>query len=297
MYPPRFPYNTQRPPPIQHQLQHHVPSQISAEEPVIPLYANSKSLHVSGLDQNCKIMKDKLNNHAGYGFVEFVDHDTATFAKENMDGRLVHGRELKVNWTYEASNTTETGNVYKLFVGGLHPEVNDDILYRHFKKFGSLTGARVLRNAQTGKSKGYGFISFSIKEDADNALEMMNGEKIEGRTIKVNWVTQNMTGRQGGTEAPPRSFDEVSNETTKTNCTVYVGNIPVGKGINEDMLRELFGEYGEIDDIRATKEKGYAFIRFINHDCATRAIMFLNGHNFLGSNIRCSWGREIPKPN
>ena len=148
------------------------------EEISTPQHANSKSLHVSGLDPrvdeqllkkifmlvghvvNCKIMKDKSNTHAGYGFVDYIDHTTAEFAKENMNGRMVYGRELKVNWTHE-NGPDSTINAFRLFVGGLHPEVTDEILFKHFRRFGQITDTRVLIDAKSGKSRGYGFVSFA----------------------------------------------------------------------------------------------------------------------------------------
>ena len=119
----------------------------------------------------------------------------------------------------------------------------------------------------------------------------MNGEKIEGRSVKVNYVNSTMKGP----EVPVRSYEEVSSETPKTNSTVYVGNLPIGKNVNEEVIKGVFTEYGEIESIRYVKEKGYAFIRYKNHDSATRAIMHLNGQTVQGSMIRCSWGHNNQK--
>ncbi|BFU25066.1 RNA-binding protein TIA-1, putative [Entamoeba histolytica HM-1:IMSS-B] len=294
-YPPRAPQLYQQRPPQQ--------SSTETTESSLPINANSKSVHVSGIHESvdeillgrifsivghvvsCKIMRDKSGVHAGYGFVEFVDSTTARFAKDNMDGRVVYGRELKVNWSYTAQQENQ-GN-YKIFVGGLQPEVNDDLLYKTFQKFGRVTDARVLKFTQTGKSKGYGFVTFIRKEDAETAMQMMNGEKLEGRNIKVNWVTSNIASK---TEQPKRSYDEINNETSSQNCTVYIGNIP--KNVESDDLKQLLAEYGSIEEVRLNKDKGYAFIKFSKHESATSAILMCNGKIINGSTLRCSWGRE-----
>lgn len=59
------------------------------------------------------------------------------------------------------------------------------------------------------------------------------------------------------------SFDEVYNQSSPSNCTVYCGaaNGALIGNICEDSVRNVFGEFGTIDEIRVFKEKGYAFVR------------------------------------
>ena len=61
--------------------------------------------------------------------------------------------------------------------------------------------------------------------------------------------------------AKPLTFDEVYNQSSPTNCTVYCGGIT--NGLSEDLLQRTFANFGAIQEIRIFKDKGYAFIRYV----------------------------------
>ncbi|XP_039116785.1 RNA-binding protein 42 [Dioscorea cayenensis subsp. rotundata] len=79
---------------------------------------------------------------------------------------------------------------FRLFCGDLGNEVNDDILSKAFARFPSFNMARVVRDKRTGKTKGYGFVSFANPTDLAAALKEMNGKYVGNRPIKLrksNW--------------------------------------------------------------------------------------------------------------
>uniref|UniRef100_A0A0D9XB23 RRM domain-containing protein n=1 Tax=Leersia perrieri TaxID=77586 RepID=A0A0D9XB23_9ORYZ len=81
-------------------------------------------------------------------------------------------------------------NDYRLFCGDLGNEVNDDVLSKAFSRFPSFNMARVVRDKRTGKTKGYGFVSFSNPTDLAAAIKEMNGKYVGNRPIKLrksNW--------------------------------------------------------------------------------------------------------------
>ncbi|PSS05017.1 RNA-binding protein [Actinidia chinensis var. chinensis] len=81
-------------------------------------------------------------------------------------------------------------NDYRLFCGDLGNEVNDDVLSKAFARFPSFNMAKVVRDKRTGKTKGYGFVSFSNPLDLAAALKEMNGKYVGNRPIKLrksNW--------------------------------------------------------------------------------------------------------------
>lgn len=61
--------------------------------------------------------------------------------------------------------------------------------------------------------------------------------------------------------AKPLTFDEVYNQSSPTNCTVYCGGLT--NGLTEELMQKTFAPYGTIQEIRVFKDKGYAFIRSI----------------------------------
>ncbi|XP_059659704.1 uncharacterized protein LOC132306358 [Cornus florida] len=81
-------------------------------------------------------------------------------------------------------------NDFRLFCGDLGNEVNDDVLSKAFSRFPSFNMARVVRDKRTGKTKGYGFVSFANITDLAAALKEMNGKYVGNRPIKLrksNW--------------------------------------------------------------------------------------------------------------
>lgn len=73
----------------------------------------------------------------------------------------------------------------KLFVGSLPWSITSDALRELFAQYGEITEAMVISDRMTGRSKGFGFVTFANEQDAQKALEM-DGKQIEGRTIVVN---------------------------------------------------------------------------------------------------------------
>ena len=82
------------------------------------------------------------------------------------------------------SNTSRA--LQKLYVGNLSWTTNEDALRGLFGKHGEIIDAFIVRDRLTGKSRGFGFIEFSSKSDADAALASLNGAQNEGRTLRVN---------------------------------------------------------------------------------------------------------------
>ncbi|KAI8007271.1 RNA-binding protein 42 [Camellia lanceoleosa] len=93
------------------------------------------------------------------------------------------------NWE-DPTLTEWPENDYRLFCGDLGNEVNDDVLSKAFSRFPSFNMARVVRDKRTGKTKGYGFVSFANPLDLAAALKEMNGKYVGNRPIKLrksNW--------------------------------------------------------------------------------------------------------------
>ncbi|KAL7423794.1 E3 ubiquitin-protein ligase pub1 [Cryptotrichosporon argae] len=159
---------------------------------------------VAGPVVSAKIIQDRNFHHGGlnYGFVEFADMRSAEQALATLNGRKLFDVEIRVNWAYQGQASREdTQHHFHVFVGDLSPEVNDDVLAKAFAAFGSLSEARVMWDMNSGKSRGYGFLSFREKADAEQAINTMNGEWLGSRAIRVNWANQKtQTGgaRSGG---------------------------------------------------------------------------------------------------
>ena len=74
----------------------------------------------------------------------------------------------------------------KLFVGGISWNTGDAELRQAFEAFGEVLEATVVTDRQTGRSRGFGFVSFSEDESATKAISEMDGTELDGRNIRVN---------------------------------------------------------------------------------------------------------------
>ena len=84
----------------------------------------------------------------------------------------------------------------KLYVGGLSWNTDSAGLEKAFASFGAIEEAKVVTDRETGRSRGFGFVTFANPEDAEKALTL-NGTQLDGRTITVS-VAREKTDRPGG---------------------------------------------------------------------------------------------------
>ncbi|KAJ7979181.1 putative Glycine-rich RNA-binding protein [Quillaja saponaria] len=85
----------------------------------------------------------------------------------------------------------------KLFVGGLSFGVDDQSLKDAFASFGDVVEARVITDRDTGRSRGFGFVNFSSDTSASTALSAMDGQDLNGRSIRVSYATDRPSGPRG----------------------------------------------------------------------------------------------------
>ena len=86
----------------------------------------------------------------------------------------------------------------KLYVGGLAYSVTDQELNDFFATEGKVTSAVVIKDRDSGQSKGFGFVEFEDDEEAKNAINTLNGKEINGRAIVVNEARPQEDRRSGG---------------------------------------------------------------------------------------------------
>jgi RNA recognition motif-containing protein len=73
-----------------------------------------------------------------------------------------------------------------IYVGNLSYKVSDQELQGVFEEFGEVTSAKVIKDRETGRSKGFGFVEMDNDEDAQTAIDELDGAEINGRAVKVN---------------------------------------------------------------------------------------------------------------
>ncbi|EFY85615.1 TIA1 cytotoxic granule-associated RNA binding protein [Metarhizium acridum CQMa 102] len=259
---------------------------------------NKRALYVGGLEQ--RVTEDVLRQ-----IFETTGH------VQNV--KIIPDKnEIRVNWAYQSntSNKEDTSSHFHIFVGDLSNEVNDDILLQAFSAFGTVSEARVMWDMKTGRTRGYGFVAFRDRSDAEKALSSMDGEWLGSRAIRCNWANQkgqpSIAQQQamqamGLTPTTPfghhqfpahgvGSYDVVLNQTPNWQTTCYVGNLTPYTTPND--VVPLFQNFGFVVESRFQADRGFAFIKMDTHENAAMAICQMNGYNVNGRPLKCSWGKD-----
>jgi RNA recognition motif-containing protein len=85
-----------------------------------------------------------------------------------------------------------------IYVGNLSYSVTEDALRDLFSNFGSVESVKIVNDTYSGKSKGFGFVEMSNKDEAQKAIDNLNGSDFEGRTMKVNEARPREERSSGG---------------------------------------------------------------------------------------------------
>jgi len=139
--------------------------------------------------------------HQGYGFCEFLTEVDAEYACKIMNQIKLWGKPIRVNKASSDKKQLDVGA--NLFIGNLDENVDERLLYDTFSAFGMMaTTAKIARDPGTGKSKGYGFVSYTDFEASDAAIESMNGQFLMNKAISVQYAfKKDGKGERHGTSA------------------------------------------------------------------------------------------------
>ncbi|RWS05863.1 RNA-binding protein 39-like protein [Dinothrombium tinctorium] len=144
------------------------------------------------------IIDNKTRRHKGIAYIEFYDINSVPLALA-LNGQKLCGHPIVIQPTQAEKNraaasasATQRGisGPMRLYVGSLHFNITEEMLKGIFEPFGRIEKIELQRDPETGRSKGYGFITFYDAEDAKKALEQLNGFELAGRPMKVNHVTE-----------------------------------------------------------------------------------------------------------
>lgn len=257
--------------------------------------------------EGCKLIK---KDKSSYGFVDYFDRRSAALAIVTLNGRHLFGQPIKVNWAYASSQREDTSGHFNVFVGDLSPEVTDATLFACFSVYPSCSDARVMWDQKTGRSRGFGFVSFRNQQDAQSAINDLNGKWLGNRQIRCNWAAKGATSGDEKQSSDSKSVVELTNGTSedgqeKSNedapennpqyTTVYVGNLsPEVTSVDLHRHFHALGA-GTIEDVRVQRDKGFGFVRYSTHPEAALAIQMGNARILCGKPVKCSWGSK-PTP-
>jgi len=122
----------------------------------------------------------------------------AAGAASERVSRLIHHNETGGPERAEHPGRKTVAMAKKLFVGSLSWDTTDDGLHEAFAQFGEISEAKVICDRDSGRSRGFGFVTFNDDEAADKAIAAMNGFQLDGRAIRVDQAQDRRSGGGGG---------------------------------------------------------------------------------------------------
>uniref|UniRef100_A0ABK0LBR6 Poly(A) binding protein, cytoplasmic 1-like n=1 Tax=Rattus norvegicus TaxID=10116 RepID=A0ABK0LBR6_RAT len=242
------------------------------------------------------------NEHGsrGFGFVHFETHEAAQKAINTMNGMLLNDRKVfvghfKSRQKREAELGARALGFTNIYVKNLRVDMDEQGLQDLFSQFGGhapqrrrgntiallpcpgkTQSVKVMRDSN-GQSRGFGFINFEKHEEAQKAVDHMNGKEVSGQLLYVGRA-QKRAERQNELK---RRFEQMKQERQNRyqGVNLYVKNLD--DSINDDRLKEVFSTYGVITSAKVMTEsshsKGFGFVCFSSPEEATKAVTEMNG--------------------
>ena len=184
---------------------------------------------------------------------------------------------------------TGNGETKTVFVGRLSWNVDNDWLAQEFAECGEVVSARVQMDRNTGKSRGFGYVTFATTEAVEAALKL-NGKEIDGRPVNIDRSQERDPA--AAREKRARTFGDTPSEPASV---LFVGNLSFDS--TEDGLWEVFGEYGEVKSVRLPTNpetgnpRGFGYVEYVDIESAKKAYEGLSGTEIGGRPVRLDYSQ------
>lgn len=222
---------------------------------------------------SCKVAVDSQNNSKGYGFVHYETPEMADKAIEKVNGMTIKGKVVTVCHFIprkERQKDVVDSKFTNVFVKNLEDNVTEEKLKEIFGALGLVNSCVVMANSE-GKSKCFGFVNFEKHEDAEKAIEALNGKPlVEGG--KALYVGKALKKSDREMEIRQK-YEQRRPENQGVN--LYVKNLD--DDIDDEKLKNEFTKFGQITSTKVIKDdkgnsKGYGFVCFRTLEEANKAV-------------------------
>lgn len=180
--------------------------------------------------------------------------------------------------SHGASNgASGDASAVKLYIGNIDYGTDDQRLRQTFEKYGTITDAFVPTERESRRPRGFGFVTFARREDAEKAMQELDNTELDGRTIRIS-------------ESRPRSTNSGPfNAAGAADVKLFVGNLSFET--ETEKIRTLFSTVGDVKDCymptdrSSNRPRGFAFVTMTAND-AEDAMKRLTGEDIDGRAIR-----------
>jgi len=228
---------------------------------------------------SCKISYDENGNSRGFGFVHYETGEAAEEAIKSVNSKLLNNKKVFVGLFVPKKDRLkdQAPKWTNIYVKNLSKTVGDEGVREIFGKFGKITSA-VLSKDEQGQSKGFGFINFEKHEEAQAAVDEMNGKEVDGSQVYVGRA-QKKSERE---KELKEMFEKLKRERMSKyqGVNLYIKNLD--ETIDDAKLRQEFQQLGTITSAKVMRDdkgssKGFGFVCFATPDEATKAVTEMNG--------------------
>ncbi|CEP03425.1 hypothetical protein PBRA_003185 [Plasmodiophora brassicae] len=227
---------------------------------------------------SCKVAMSPNGESLGYGFVHYENEESALKAIAKVDGMVISGSNVQVaRWKPRSERSGDANKFTNIYVKGLPDSVDSEGLRAMFERYGPVTSFLLATDAD-GKSRGFGFVNFERPEDAETALDNLNGKEIDGSILAV---TKAQKKNERAKELAMR-FEQMKLERHKqfAGANLYIKNLT--DEVDDERLRAEFSPYGPITSAKVMRDdtgrsKGFGFVCFASADDAAKAVTEMNG--------------------
>jgi RNA recognition motif-containing protein len=176
----------------------------------------------------------------------------------------------------------------KLYVGNLPRSCDIAQLTQLFQEFGTVESVEVVRNEETGISRGFAFVTMSTVKEAKSAIEKLQGSDLGGRDMIVNFPAKVLSKKK-----------ETDDSYIETPYQLFVGNL--AWSVKKEILKSLFSQHGNVSAAKVIYSgkggvpRAFGFVCLSSQSEMEDAIASLHGKEFHGRNLMVRQARQTSK--
>jgi len=249
-----------------------------AQQPAVDVYigdlppATNEDFLRSFFQEICELnnsdilIKKHKTLEKNFAFIKFPSHEAAANAINTLNYTKLDGVPIRMSWADPETKRIRQLGLGNLFIRGLDESIEVSQLHEAFSNFGEIISCKI--PLTDGKSRGYGYIQFKNKDDAEKARNDLAEASINGKQITIEDYHKPAKKNQ---------------EEIFTN--VFIKPLPAEIFQTEDQIKEILSAFGDIQSIKLVKnkdgqpfidrndhkEKVFAFCNFTSHEAAVRA--------------------------